>query len=279
MVTLLLLLASDGQLDRSSAVWHASLNATSGLFVFKMVTGADHDRLAHLMAGGYALVATGGLPRLWPAPSLRNDTSSAGAAPSGPPSSAPYRGARPQEDSHDMTDTQLDTRQRAYSWEDQEATRLASITQDGLAVLHAIGAGTLPLPPAVRTLGIEPVEASLAGSRSGSSWVSTTSTRSASSTAVSSPRCWTPRWAAPSTRCCHLRSAYVTGELNVRFLRPALLTWRTARVHGRGRPPGPDHDGDLRSRRRRRRPGHRHRRRHLSGAETVMHGASPRAAR
>ena len=37
------------------------------------------------------------------------------------------------------TDTQLDTRQRAYSWEDQEATRLACITQDGLAVLHAIG--------------------------------------------------------------------------------------------------------------------------------------------
>ena len=26
-------------------------------------------------------------------------------------------------------------------------------------MLNAIGAGTLPLPPAVRTLGIEPVEA------------------------------------------------------------------------------------------------------------------------
>ncbi len=54
---------------------------------------------------------------------------------------------------------ELDTRERTYSWEDQEATLLASLTQDGLAVLHAIGAGTLPLPPAVRTLGIEPVAA------------------------------------------------------------------------------------------------------------------------
>jgi acyl-coenzyme A thioesterase PaaI-like protein len=56
-------------------------------------------------------------------------------------------------------DTGLDARLRTYGWEDQEATRSASLTQDGLSVLHAIGSGALPVPPAVRTLGIEPVEA------------------------------------------------------------------------------------------------------------------------
>jgi uncharacterized protein (TIGR00369 family) len=52
-----------------------------------------------------------------------------------------------------------DTRQRTYDWEDQEATLRAGLSMDGLSLLKAIGAGTLPLPPAVRTLGIEPVEA------------------------------------------------------------------------------------------------------------------------
>src|SRR4051794_7615736 len=53
----------------------------------------------------------------------------------------------------------LDTRQRTYRWEDQEATRLAGTTHEGLTVLQAIGAGTLPLPPAVQTLGITTLDA------------------------------------------------------------------------------------------------------------------------
>jgi uncharacterized protein (TIGR00369 family) len=52
-----------------------------------------------------------------------------------------------------------DTRQRTYTWDDQAATLVAGATQDGLSVLQAIGSGTLPLPPAMRTLAIEPVEA------------------------------------------------------------------------------------------------------------------------
>ena len=49
-------------------------------------------------------------------------------------------------------------RHRTYDWEDQEATRSAVATRDGLSVLHAIGSGELPVPPALRTLEIEPVE-------------------------------------------------------------------------------------------------------------------------
>ena len=51
------------------------------------------------------------------------------------------------------------TRHRAYAWEDQSATRTAGATQDGLSILHAIGRDDLPLPPALRTLDIEPHEA------------------------------------------------------------------------------------------------------------------------
>ena len=121
-------------------------------------------------------------------------------------------------------DTQLDTRQRAYGWEDQEATRLASITQDGLAVLNAIGAGTLPLPPAVRTLGIEPVEAEPGrvtftlelgeyhlnpfGIVHGGVLAALLDTAMGCAAHSLLPAA----------------VAYVTGELNVRFLRPAVLT-------------------------------------------------------
>jgi uncharacterized protein (TIGR00369 family) len=52
-----------------------------------------------------------------------------------------------------------DTRQRTYEWEDPAPTAVAGLDRDGLDVLRAIGAGELPLPPAVRTLGLEPVEA------------------------------------------------------------------------------------------------------------------------
>lgn len=121
-------------------------------------------------------------------------------------------------------DTEIDTRQRAYSWEDQEATRLACISQDGLAVLHAIGAGTLPLPPAVRTLGIEPVEAHPGR---------------ASFTLELGEYHLNPFGIVhggvlaallDTAMGCAVHSllppavGYVTGELNVRFLRPALLT-------------------------------------------------------
>ena len=51
------------------------------------------------------------------------------------------------------------TRERAYAWEDQTPTMLAAGTQDGLAILQAIGREELPLPPALRTLDIVPVEA------------------------------------------------------------------------------------------------------------------------
>ena len=56
MVMLLLLLASDGRWTLV-AVWHAALNATSGLFFFAMVSGADRDRLELLFTGGYSIVA------------------------------------------------------------------------------------------------------------------------------------------------------------------------------------------------------------------------------
>jgi hypothetical protein len=52
----------------------------------------------------------------------------------------------------------LDTRQRTFGWEDREPTRLPRITHEDLAVLQAIGAGTLPLPPAVETLGVAPLD-------------------------------------------------------------------------------------------------------------------------
>ena len=123
-----------------------------------------------------------------------------------------------------QADTELDTRQRAYSWEDQEATRLASITQDGLAVLHAIGAGTLPLPPAVRTLGIEPVEAEpgrVTFRLDLAEWhlnpfgiVHGGVLAALMDTAMG---CAVHSLLPPAV-------GYVTGELNVRFLRPALLT-------------------------------------------------------
>ena len=51
------------------------------------------------------------------------------------------------------------TRHRAYAWEDQSPTITAGGTHDGLAILQAIGREELPLPPALRTLDITPVEA------------------------------------------------------------------------------------------------------------------------
>jgi uncharacterized protein (TIGR00369 family) len=58
-----------------------------------------------------------------------------------------------------VSTTSSQTRNRAYGWEDQSATIAASATHDGLAILQAIGRKELPLPPALRTLDINPVEA------------------------------------------------------------------------------------------------------------------------
>lgn len=117
-----------------------------------------------------------------------------------------------------------DTTHRTYGWSDQEATRLAGIEQDGLAVLQAIGAGRLPLPPAVETLGIKPVEAepgrvSFAlelgeyhlnpfGIVHGGVLAALLDTAMG---------CAVHSLLPPAV-------GYVTGELNVRFLRPAVLT-------------------------------------------------------
>ena len=71
MVVLLLFVASDGRWTLA-AVWHASLNATGGPFFHRMVTGADHDRIAHLMAVGYAV---------WHWPPTSHTSSGAGTRP------------------------------------------------------------------------------------------------------------------------------------------------------------------------------------------------------
>jgi uncharacterized protein (TIGR00369 family) len=118
----------------------------------------------------------------------------------------------------------IDTRQRTYGWEDQEATRLAGITHEGLAVLQAIGAGTLPPPPAVQTLGIVPLGAEPGrvsftlevgeyhlnpfGIVHGGVLAGLLDTAMGCAVHSLLPRA----------------VGYVTGELNVRFLRPALLT-------------------------------------------------------
>ena len=56
LLSLLILLASDGQWALV-AVWHATLNAASGLFVFTMVSGVDKARLGLLLSLSYSAVA------------------------------------------------------------------------------------------------------------------------------------------------------------------------------------------------------------------------------
>lgn len=56
LVMLLVLTASGGRWSLV-AVWHAMLNATGGLFFFRMVTGDDKDRLGLLLACTYVLIA------------------------------------------------------------------------------------------------------------------------------------------------------------------------------------------------------------------------------
>jgi uncharacterized protein (TIGR00369 family) len=117
----------------------------------------------------------------------------------------------------------LDTRERTYAWEDPRPTFAAGATQDGLSLLRAIGAGTLPLPPIMNTLAIEPVNAEDGrvsftldpgefhlnpfGMVHGG--VLATMLDTAMGCAVHS-------MLPPGV-------GYVTSEMNVRFLRPALL--------------------------------------------------------
>jgi uncharacterized protein (TIGR00369 family) len=118
----------------------------------------------------------------------------------------------------------LDTRERTYDWEDPAPTVLAGVDQDGLTVLQAIRAGTLPMPPALKTLDIKPLEAD-PGRVSFSlepdefhlnpfgivhGGVLTTMLDTAMGCAVHS--------LLPAS------VGYLTSELNVRFVRPALLT-------------------------------------------------------
>jgi uncharacterized protein (TIGR00369 family) len=118
----------------------------------------------------------------------------------------------------------IDTSQRTYAWDDPAPTMLAGIDQDGLTILQAIRAGTLPMPPALKTLGIEPLEAD-PGRVSFSlepgefhlnpvgivhGGVLTTMLDTAMGCAVHS--------LLPAA------VGYLTSELHVRFLRPALLT-------------------------------------------------------
>jgi uncharacterized protein (TIGR00369 family) len=118
----------------------------------------------------------------------------------------------------------VDIRQRTYDWEDQEATLVAALSQDGLSVLNAIGAGILPLPPAVKTLGIEPLTAEAGrvgfelhlgeyhlnpfGIVHGGVLAAMLDTAMG---------CAVHSLLPPAV-------GYVTGEMNVRFLRPALVT-------------------------------------------------------
>lgn len=117
-----------------------------------------------------------------------------------------------------------DTRQRTYDWEDPAPTAFAGLDQDGLSVLRAIGAGALPLPPAVRTLGIEPVAADPGRVTFG------LDVREFHLNPFGIVHGGVLAAVLDTAMGCAVHSllppaaGYVTGELNVRFLRPALLT-------------------------------------------------------
>lgn len=54
--------------------------------------------------------------------------------------------------------TQSTPQHRAYTWQDPRPTAEAIGQLSGLEVLQGIGKGTLPAPPAMDTLAIEPIE-------------------------------------------------------------------------------------------------------------------------
>jgi uncharacterized protein (TIGR00369 family) len=55
--------------------------------------------------------------------------------------------------------TQVDARQRTYSWTDPLLNSAELGRRSGLELLQAMGAGEIPPPPIMHTLGIESVEA------------------------------------------------------------------------------------------------------------------------
>ena len=63
---LLQLFVASGRRWSPAAVWHATLNAFGGAFLFAMVSGADRDRLGLLLAGAYAVLAVASLLLLPP---------------------------------------------------------------------------------------------------------------------------------------------------------------------------------------------------------------------
>ena len=71
LLVLQLFVASGGRWS-PAAVWHATLNAFGGAYLFTMVSGADRDRLGLLLAGAYAVLAIASLlfvrPGATPAP-------------------------------------------------------------------------------------------------------------------------------------------------------------------------------------------------------------------
>jgi membrane protease YdiL (CAAX protease family) len=54
---LLLLFTANGGRWAPAAVWHATLNAFGGAFLFAMISGADRVRLGLLLAAAYAVLA------------------------------------------------------------------------------------------------------------------------------------------------------------------------------------------------------------------------------
>lgn len=118
----------------------------------------------------------------------------------------------------------VDTRERTYDWEDPQPTLAAAVERDGLAVLRAIGAGTLPVPPALRTLGIVPVEAepgrvtfALDPAEFHLNPFGLVHGGILAAMLDTAMGCAAHSLLPPAT-------GYVTGEMNIRFLRPGLLT-------------------------------------------------------
>ena len=89
----------------------------------------------------------------------------------------------------------------------------------GIDYLRAMASGDVPAPPIASLMGFE-----LAGVEEGRAVFearpSTTTTRSAWSTAVWRPRCSTPSWGAPSTPRSPRVASYSTVEVKVNFVRP-----------------------------------------------------------
>lgn len=118
----------------------------------------------------------------------------------------------------------LGSRQRTYAWQDPAPTFIAGATQDGLTLLRAIGAGTLPVPPILSTLAIEPVEAQ-------DGKVSfTLDPEEFHLNPFGMVHGGVLAAMLDTAMGCAVHSllpaavGYVTSEMNVRFLRPALLT-------------------------------------------------------